>query len=41
MTRIWQQALPEAAFSGAKKLIQAAIGKDWEELTLRIPELKL
>lgn len=41
MTRIWQQVLPEPAFSGAKKLIQAAIGEDWEELTRRIPELKL
>jgi hypothetical protein len=40
MTRIWQQALPAPAFSGAKKLIQAAIGEDWEELTRRIPELK-
>jgi len=40
MTRIWQQALPEPAFSGATKLIQAAIGNDWEELTRRIPELK-
>jgi hypothetical protein len=40
MTRIWRQALPEPAFSGAIKLIQAAIGADWEELTRRIPELK-
>lgn len=40
MTRIWQQALPAPAFAGAKKLIQAAIGKDWEELVRRIPELK-
>jgi hypothetical protein len=40
MTRIWQQALPGPAFSGAAKLIQVAIGNDWEELTRRIPELK-
>ena len=40
MTRIWQQALPAPAFSGAIKLIRAAIGKDWEELVRRIPELK-
>ncbi len=40
MTRIWQQALPEPAFAGAIKLIQAAIGNDWDELTRRIPELK-
>jgi len=41
MIRIWQQALPEPVFSEAKKLIWAAIGEDWEELTRRIPELKL
>ncbi len=41
MTRIWQRALPEPVFSGAKKLIRAAIGVEWEELTRRIPELKL
>jgi hypothetical protein len=40
MTRIWQQALPAPAFSGVIKLIQAAIGKDWEELARRIPKLK-
>jgi hypothetical protein len=40
MTRIWRQALPEPAFAGAVKLIQAAIGNDWEDLTRRIPELK-
>lgn len=40
MTRIWQQALPEPAFAGAVKLIQATIGNDWAELTRRIPELK-
>jgi len=40
MTRIWRQTLPEPAFAGASKLIQAAIGNDWGELTRRIPELK-
>jgi hemerythrin-like domain-containing protein len=40
MTRIWQQALPEPAFAGVTKLIHAAIGNDWAELTRRIPELK-
>jgi hemerythrin-like domain-containing protein len=40
MTRIWQQALPEPAFAMAVQLIQNAIGEDWAELTLRIPELK-
>ena len=40
MTRIWQQALPEPAFSRVTKLIQAAIGNDWAELTPRLPELK-
>ena len=40
MTRIWRQALPDPAFAGALKLIQAAIGNDWGELTRRIPELK-
>ena len=40
MTRIWQQALPEPAFAGVTKLIQAAIGDDWAELARRLPELK-
>lgn len=40
MTRIWQQALPEPAFARVTKLIQAAIGNDWAELTPRLPELK-
>jgi hypothetical protein len=39
MTRIWRQALPEPAFAQATRLIQAAIGTDWAELTRRIPEL--
>ncbi len=40
MTRIWQQALPKPAFAVATRLIQAAIGTEWGELTRRIPELK-
>lgn len=40
MIRIWQQALPAPVFPGAIKLVQAAIGNDWAELTRRIPELK-
>jgi hemerythrin-like domain-containing protein len=40
MTRIFQQVMPEPGFAGARKLIQAAIGNDWAELTRRIPGLK-
>jgi hemerythrin-like domain-containing protein len=40
MTRIWQQVLPGPAFAGVARLIQAAIGDGWAELTRRIPELK-
>jgi hemerythrin-like domain-containing protein len=40
MTRIWQKSLPESAFGGITKLIHAAIGDGWAELTRRIPELK-
>ncbi len=40
MARIMQQVLPEAAFARATKLIHAAIGNDWAELTRRIPDLK-
>jgi hemerythrin-like domain-containing protein len=40
MTRIWRQSLPEPAFTGAIKLVRAAIGDDWADLTRRIPELK-
>ena len=39
MTRIWQMAMPEPAFEGAKGLIEKAIGGDWAELTKRIPAL--
>jgi hypothetical protein len=39
MTRIWQMVMPAPAFSGAKQLIQKAIGDDWAELTRRIPTL--
>ena len=40
MTKIFQQSLPAPAFAGITKLIQAAVGDDWAELTRRIPELK-
>lgn len=40
MARIFRQTLPEPAFAGAIKLIQAAIGNDWAELIRRIPELE-
>jgi hemerythrin-like domain-containing protein len=40
MTRIWRQALPQPAFAGIIKVIEAAIGDEWAELTRRIPELK-
>jgi hemerythrin-like domain-containing protein len=40
MARIMQHVMPEAAFERVAKLIHAAIGNDWEELTRRIPELK-
>ncbi len=40
MTRIYQMVLPPPVFDQAKALIQQAIGKDWEDLLTRIPELK-
>lgn len=40
MTRIYRQAFPEPVFMEAAKLIKAAIGDDWADLTRRIPELK-
>jgi hypothetical protein len=39
MTRIWQMVLPPPVFAQVKQLIQKAIGKDWAELTRRIPSL--
>ena len=39
MTRIWQHVMPPEAFAGATQLVANAIGDDWSELTLRIPEL--
>jgi hypothetical protein len=39
MTRIWQQVMPPEAFAGATKLVEAAIGDDWTELSRRIPDL--
>jgi hypothetical protein len=40
MIRIWQLALPPAAFAGALQLVKGVIGNDWLELVRRIPELK-
>lgn len=40
MVRIMRQALPAPIFAEAARLIRAAIGDDWAELTRRIPELK-
>lgn len=39
MTRIWQNVMPPDAFAGATKLVEAAIGDEWAELSRRIPEL--
>ena len=39
MIRIFQKLLPAPAFAGATQLIKAAVGDDWAELTLQIPEL--
>jgi hypothetical protein len=40
MTLIWQTVMPAQTFAVAKQLIQKAIGKDWAELTRRIPTLE-
>ena len=39
MTRIWQTVMPAEAFAGATRLVEAALGDDWSELTRRIPDL--
>jgi hypothetical protein len=39
MTLIWQTVLPPPMFAQVKQLIQKAVGKDWAELTRRIPSL--
>jgi hemerythrin-like domain-containing protein len=39
MIRIMQTSMPAQAFSGVKELIKKAVGKDWAELTRRIPTL--
>jgi hypothetical protein len=36
---IWQKIMPPPVFAQVKLLIQKAIGKDWAELTRRIPSL--
>ncbi len=40
VARIWKQALPRPAFAVMTKVINAAIGDEWAELTRRIPELR-
>jgi hypothetical protein len=40
MTRIMRQALPAPVFAGVTKLIRTAIGDEWTELTLQIPDLR-
>ena len=40
MTRIWQMVMPPQVFAQIKLLIQKVIGKDWVELTRRIPTLE-
>jgi hemerythrin-like domain-containing protein len=40
LIRIWRQAMPEPVFTQVAKLIGLAIGNEWAELTLRIPDLK-
>jgi len=40
MTRIWQMVMPADAFTGARQLVEDAIGDDWAELARRIPELE-
>jgi hypothetical protein len=40
MIRIWQNVLPPPAFEGLKKLIENAVGNDWDELIRRVPTLK-
>ena len=39
VVRIWQAMMPAPVFAGVKRLIQEAIGRDWAELTRRIPAL--
>jgi hypothetical protein len=38
-TRIWQMVMPAPVFEGMKGLIRQALGRDWDELTRRIPTL--
>jgi hypothetical protein len=40
VTRILQKSLPAPAFTGATRVIKAAIGEDWADLVGRIPDLK-
>jgi len=40
MVRIWQMVMPAEAFTGARGLVQQAVGDDRAELTRRIPALE-
>jgi hypothetical protein len=40
MVRAFQRLLPAPAFTQAARLIESAIGGEWQELILRIPELQ-
>ena len=39
MTRSWQMGMPPEAFAMAAALIEQAVGDDWPELALHVPEL--
>lgn len=39
MTRSWQMGMPPEGFAMAAHLIERAVGEDWAELTVRVPEL--
>lgn len=39
LTRVWQMLMPPDAFAGVKQLIQQALGEEWNDLTVQIPEL--
>ena len=39
MTRSWQMGMPPEGFAMAAQLIEHAVGDDWPELALHIPDL--
>jgi hypothetical protein len=41
MVRVFQRFMPAPAFTQAARLIESAVGGDWGELVLRVPELQL